>query len=125
MLIILLFELQRSLCCSIIPSSLAYVISKYDFGEKGGKSDNQSFIQERRHCIGSFLSSDSFYKFNFSAFLCKERSLKQKREFMHLTSSLHDILLCTVYGCSMQHQIQIGFLLIIDTIKGHYDFIIQ
>ena len=46
MVIILLFELQRSLCCSIIPSSLAYVISKYDFGEKGGKSDNQSFYKK-------------------------------------------------------------------------------
>jgi len=46
MLIILLFELQRSLCCSIIPSSLAYVISKYDFGEKEGKSDNQCFYKK-------------------------------------------------------------------------------
>ena len=92
---------------------------------KGRKEWQSVFLQERRHCIASFLSSNSFYKFNFSAFLCKERSFKQKREFMHLTSSLHDILLCTVYGCSMQHQIQIGFLLIIDTIKGHYDFIIQ
>ena len=92
---------------------------------KGRKEWQSEFLQERRLCIGSFLSSNSFYKFNFSAFLCKERSFKQKREFMHLTSSLHDILLCTVYGCSMQLQIQIGFLLIIDTIKGHYDFIIQ
>ena len=92
---------------------------------KGRKEWQSVFLQERRHYIASFLSSNSFYKFNFSAFLCKERSFMQKREFMHLTSSLHDILLCTVYGCSMQHQIQIGFLLIIDTIKGHYDFIIQ
>ena len=36
-LIILLFELQRSLGCSIIPSTLADVIFKYDFGEKGGE----------------------------------------------------------------------------------------
>ena len=80
---------------------------------KGRKKWQSVFLQERRHCIASFLSSNSFYKFNFSAFLCKERSFKQKREFMHLTSSLHDILLCTVYGCSMQHQIQIGFLLLV------------
>ena len=92
---------------------------------KGRKKWQSVFLQERRHCIGSCLSSNSFYKFNFSAFLCKERSFKQKREFMHLTSSLHDILLCTVYGCSMQLQIQIRFLLNIDTIKGTYDFIIQ
>ena len=91
---------------------------------KGRKEWQSEFLQERRHCIGSFLSSYSFYKFNFSAFLCKERSFKQKREFMHLTLSLHEILLCTVCGCSMQHQLQIEFLLIIVTIRGHYDYII-
>ena len=55
MVIILLFELQRSLCCSIIPSSLAYVISKYDFGEKGGKSDNQSFYKKEDIALDPFF----------------------------------------------------------------------
>ena len=82
------------------------------------------FLQERRHCIVSFLSSNSFSKFNFNAFLWKERSFKQKREFMHLTLSLHEILLCTVCGLFMQHQLEIEFLLIIVTIRGHYNCII-
>ena len=55
MVIILLFELQRSLCCSIIPSSLADVISKYDFGEKGGKSDNQSFYKKEDIVLHPFF----------------------------------------------------------------------
>ena len=45
---------------------------------KGRKMWQSVFLQERRHYIASFLSSNSFYKFNFSAFLCKERSVKQK-----------------------------------------------
>jgi len=49
------FEVQRSPCCSIIPSILADVISKYDFWEKGGKSGNQSFYKKEDIVLHPFF----------------------------------------------------------------------